>query len=224
MKTMSRLGLGLVLVLGLSVFLQAQTLTGSWTTRATIVASPVTLGIDSELVVTYNVSTWSFAANTALDETGWTRQRFVASGTLGEITFASTRHVRRRQTPRRSSRSGPTTATCPPVRSRRTAGTFSLRPGDVEFVLDGSGSLGAVDVRVVLRSATRRPPASATSAGKGVGITVEFPFCAEQSEATSTLTCGGFESTLRATKPASPTCRGSRSPRSCGSRSMRSRS
>ena len=61
--------LSLALVFGLGVASFAQTLSGSWETNIGIIPSPVALTIDSELIVTYAVSGWSFTSITTVNET-----------------------------------------------------------------------------------------------------------------------------------------------------------
>jgi len=89
MKKALVLSLAVVLGLGVASFAEG-VLSGSWDTTITIVPSPVSLAIDSELIVTYAVSGWAFTSDTVLDETGWLGQTFDATGALGAFVLGST--------------------------------------------------------------------------------------------------------------------------------------
>ena len=181
----------------------AQTLTGSWTTTATIVASPVTLGVETELVAQYSVSTWSFGLNTVLDETGWTRQSFSAAGTLDKVTLAS------RLTFSPASSSGlfsdwSTTATVA-LDGITGIGALSLTPGNVQLVLAASGSLGDVGLRGVATLGDVTPAGECDFGWRGVNLTVSLPFCCARVEASLDVGCDGFGSfTFRASRIAVP--------------------
>jgi hypothetical protein len=162
--------LSLALVLGLGVASFAQTLSGSWDTTITIVPSPVSLALDSELIVTYAVSGWTFTSDTVLDETGWVSQEFDVAGALGAFTVGSTLVF------------DPATVSFDSwevTGGLSLAGvtfdaTFTLEPGVTSLEIVGSGTAGNVEVSVDL------------TLGSGLGcdfdfnsivIDVGFPFC-----------------------------------------------
>jgi hypothetical protein len=181
----------LLLIFGLGVGSFAQTLTGSWGTAVAISASPVTVGIDSELVVNYSLETWSFGLDTVLDETGWTRQSFAASGTLGQLALAS-RLALAPSTPLAFFSQWTTTGTVT-LDGITTIGTFSLTPGNVQVVLDASGSIGDVGVRAVVTLGDTTPAGECDFGWQGVDITVDVPFCCGEIKSVLSVDCSGFE-------------------------------
>jgi hypothetical protein len=178
--------LSLAAVLGLGFASFAQTLTGSWDTYITIDPSPVAIGIDSELVVTYSVSGWSFTSITTIDETGWLGQSFEVGGALGAFTIGSELVF------------DPATVA---FDSWEVSGglnlagvafdaVFTLTPGVTELVITGSGSAGTVDVSVEV------------TFGSGLGcdfdfssvlINIGFPFCCAEISSEIYFTCEGFQ-------------------------------
>ncbi|MCX6092284.1 MAG: hypothetical protein NTX23_05405 [Candidatus Bipolaricaulota bacterium] len=184
--------LSLAVVLGLGVASFAQTLSGSWDTKIGITPqsaiTPVLLSIDSELVVTYTVSGWTFTSTTTLDETGWLDQTFEVGGALGAFTLGSTLDF------------APGTAAFQSwevtgglsLAGVTFTGVFTLLPGDVSFDLVGAGTAGAVDVTVDLLLGT--VGAGCDFNFNGVTVTVDFPFCCAKISSEISFTCAGFQS------------------------------
>ena len=163
--------LSLAAVLGLGFASFAQTLSGSWDTTIGITPTPVALSIDSELVVTYAVSGWSFTSTTVIDETGWLDQTFDVSGALGAFSLGSTLDFS----------TNPVGFTSWEVTGGLSlAGvsfdaTFTLVPGDTTLEIVASGSAGNVDVEVDITFGV--PGTSCDFDFAGVDITIGFPFC-----------------------------------------------
>lgn len=177
--------LSLAFVLGLGVASFAQTLSGSWDTTIGITPSPVALTIDSELIVTYAVSGWTFTSDTVLDETGWLEQSFDVGGALGAFTIGSTLVF------------DPAAVL---FESWEVTGglnlvgvvfeaTFTLEPGITGLEIVGSGSAGLVDVTVTL---TLGSGAGCDFDFAGVDIEVSFPFCCADVISTISFDCDGF--------------------------------
>jgi hypothetical protein len=179
--------LGLATVLGLGLASWAQALNGSWDTY--IIVDPVgpTVSIESTLEVTYTVSGWSFTSATVIDNTGWTEQYFVVSGSLGAFSIGSE-------------------LVFDPVLvlfdSWEVTGglslagvtfdaTFTLEPGVTGLIIEATGTAGTVDVGVVLT----------LGSGEGcdfdfssVVVTVDFPFCCALVESAIAFNClEGFD-------------------------------
>jgi hypothetical protein len=180
--------LSLAVVLGLGVASFAQTLTGTWDTTITITPAPIDLDIDSILTVTYSLSGWVFTSKTTIDETGWTDQTFAASGALGAFTIGSTLDF------------APNT---PAFESWKVTGglsiagvafdgSFTLTPGNVAVVLNGSGTAGLVALKVSLTFGT---PGNDLCDFNWTGITItgSFPFCCADVAFTLTFDCDGFD-------------------------------
>jgi len=193
--------LSLAVVLGLGVASFAQTLSGSWDTTITIIPSPVSLGIDSELIVTYAVSGWSFTSDTVLDEGGWTGQSFEVGGALGAFTLGSTLVF---------DPAGATFTSWEVVGGVSLAGvtfdgTFVLAAipageTDVMFEIVAAGTAGLVDVEVDVTFGSLYLDDDGLWAGvdgcdfdwAGVDITVGFPFCCAEIVSTISFDCDGF--------------------------------
>jgi hypothetical protein len=186
--------LSLAVVLGLGVASFAQTLSGSWDTTISITPTPiVTLGINSELIVTYSVSGWSFSSDTVLTELGWTGQHFDVSGALGAFTLGSTLTF------------APSTVTFTKwvvtgglsLAGVTFDGTFTLfgptttTPGTT-LKLVGAGSAGVVDVTATLNFGNTTTLACDFD-WTGVSIEVDFPFCCADVISTVTFNCLGFD-------------------------------
>ena len=180
-----------LLALSFGLASSAQVLSGSWTTVVTVDPSPVTLGIDSEAVVTYSVGTWSFASDTVLDETGWTGQSFAATGTLGLVTL-STRAAFAPANPAAFFSRWSTAATVTGT-GVTTIATFTLSPGNVELVMNVSGTLGLLDLRGVVTLGDVTPAGACDFGWQGVDLTMGFPFCCADVEANLSMGCDGFE-------------------------------
>jgi len=182
--------LSLALVLGLGVASFAQTLSGLWDTTATIVPSPVSLGIRSSLVVTYAVSGWSFSSRTLLTQVGWSSQGFGASGALGGFTLGSALTF----SPAATVAFASWTATGSLSLADMTfSGTFTLVPNNTKVVLVGSGTAGTVGVDVTV---TLGDPTAGTGCDlnwTGVDITVGFPFSCADVTSTVGFDCAGFK-------------------------------
>lgn len=147
--------------------------------------------IDSELVVNYNLEVWSFGFDTVLDETGWTRQSFAASGTLGRVALTSrlafapsnpSAFFTQWMTVGRLTLGGVT-----------TVGTFSLTPGDIRLSLDASGALGDVHVRAITTFGDITPAGRCDVGWQGVDIMVDFPLGCAEIRSTISFDCLGFE-------------------------------
>jgi hypothetical protein len=179
--------LSLAVVLGLGVASFAQTLSGSWDTTISIVPSPVTLGIDSELTVTYAVSGWSFSSITVLNETGWLGQSFEVGGALGAFTLGSTLVF----DPALVAFESLEVTGGLSLAGVTFDGTFTLEPGVTELVIVGAGSAGAVDVEIEL---TLGSGEGCDFDFAGVDITVGFPFCCADIASTISFDCDGFNS------------------------------
>ena len=179
--------LSLAVVLGLGFASFAQTLSGSWDTTISIVPSPVSLGLDSELIVTYAVSGWSFTSDTVIDETGWLEQEFAASGSLGAFTIGSTLVF----DPANVEFDSWKVASGLSLAGVTFDATFTLTPGVTKLEIVGSGSAGNVDVSVDL------------ILGSGAGcdfdfnsliIDIGFPFCCAEVASEIAFNCQtGFE-------------------------------
>jgi len=195
--------LSLVFVLGLGVASFAQTLSGSWNTTVTITPTPiVALGINSELIVTYAVSGWSFTSDSVIKETGWTKQKFDVAGSLGAFTIGSNLTFS-------TSPIGMTqwvTTGGLSLAGGTFEGKFVLVPTDTAFVLKGSGSAGLVDVSLALQlgSATynktlgiwEKAQTNSDACGfdfNNIDIKVDFPFCCADVSTEIYFTCDGFQ-------------------------------
>jgi hypothetical protein len=80
-------------ILGLGLVAFGQTLSGSWTTLITIDPQSQTQTFkyfDSEIVVEYALSGWTFGSLTVLDLGGWVDQEFSFGGALGAFTLGGT--------------------------------------------------------------------------------------------------------------------------------------
>jgi hypothetical protein len=195
--------LSLAVILGLGFASFAQTLTGSWNTTVKITPTPVvTLGITSNLVVTYSVSGWSFTSTSTVKETGWTAQKFDVTGSLGAFTIGSNLMF----TP------------APPAFLQwvTTAGvslagvTFDFKfvsvPADTAIVLKATGTAGNVNVAATLQlgsavqdSTTGLWSAHQTNSDQcgfdfnNIVIKVDFPFCCANVFSEIKFTCDGFQ-------------------------------
>jgi hypothetical protein len=178
--------LSLAVVLGLGVASFAQTLSGSWDTTITIVPSPVSLAIDTELIVTYAVSGWTFTSDTVIDNTGWTGQTFEVGGALGAFTLGSTLEF---------------DPTVPSFTSWEVTGglslagvtfdgTFTLEPGVTYLEIVAGGTAGSVDVGVEV---TFGDGLGCNFNFAGVVINVDFPFCCADIMSEIAFTCEGFD-------------------------------
>jgi len=200
--------LSLVMVLGLGVASFAQNLGGSWDTTITIdptLTAHPPIGISSELIVTYEVSGWSFTSDTTLTEAGWTGQAFVVAGSLGAFTLGSTLTF------------DPAGGLLNPLDffaswvvtgSLSLAGvsfdaTFASALHDVMLELKASGSAGLVDVGAVVTFGSLYIDASGDWKSHdqsfvcdfdwyGVDITVDFPFSCAVVASTISFDCAGF--------------------------------
>jgi hypothetical protein len=179
--------LSLAVVLGLGVASFAQTLSGSWdSTIGVNPGPPVVLTIDSELIVTYSISGWSFSSDTVLDETGWISQDFAVDGALGAFTIGSALVF---------DPVGPAFFTSWEVTGGLSLagvtfeGTFTLLPSVTTLELIGSGTAGAVDVTVDI---TFGDGLGCNFNFAGVDIEVDFPFCCADVISTISFDCTGF--------------------------------
>jgi hypothetical protein len=182
--------LSLAVVLGLGVASFAQTLSGSWDTTIGInpgspPTTPVSLTIDSELIVTYAVSGWTFTSDTVLDETGWKAQSFEVGGALGAFTIGSTLVF------------DPATVLFKSwavtgglsLAGVSFDGTFTLHPGHTLLEIVGAGSAGTVDVEV---DVTLGDGEGCNFDFGGIDIIVGFPFCCADIVSTISFDCLGF--------------------------------
>jgi len=206
--------LSLVFVLGLGVASLGQTLSGLWNTTVTIVPTPISLTLVSQLKVTYAVSGWSFTSDSLISNAGWTLQTFDASGALGAFTIGS-KLIFDPQFPAMIEwvvNGGVSLA------GVTFDGTFVSVPGDTAFIIGASGSAGLVDVSVDLKLGTAwydedgigawyganynylQAWYAAAQNGDGCGfdfngvvIDVSFPFCCAEVNAELAFTCLGFD-------------------------------
>jgi len=196
--------LSLAVVLGLGVASFAQTLSGSWTTTVGIEPSPVVLTIDSELIVTYAVSGWSFTSDTLIDSTGWYGQTFTVDGALGAFTLGSTLDF----------------PPFPPAFNYwlvtgglSLAGvtfdaTFGLVPNNTSLDIVASGTAGSVTVgaavsfgdpifdangAVLVYDEETDPGYGCDFDWHGITITVDFPFCCATIASEIVFDCTGFQ-------------------------------
>jgi hypothetical protein len=178
--------LSLAAVLGLGFASFAQTLSGSWDTTITIIPSPVSLAIDSELVITYAVSGWTFTSDTVIDETGWLAQSFEVGGSLGAFTIGSALVF------------DPATVAFDSwevtgglsLAGVAFDGTFTLEPGVATLEIEGSGSAGDVDVSVDLTLGG----IDCNLGFSSLVIDISFPFCCAEVMSEIAFNCQtGFE-------------------------------
>ena len=196
--------LSLVMVLGLGVASFAQTLSGSWDTTITIDPTTPTIGISSELIVTYEVSGWSFTSDTKLTDAGWQGQTFVVGGSLGAFTLGSTLTFDPTALPADFFSSWVVTGGLSLAGVSFDA-TFASALHDVMLELKASGSAGLVDVGAVVTFGslyidaagdwatydTGNPP-TCDFDWYGVDITVDFPFSCAVVASTISFDCAGF--------------------------------
>ena len=179
--------LSLVVVLGLGVASFAQTLSGTWDTTITITPAPaITLGIHSELIVTYAVSGWAFSSDTVLTDTGWSSQSFKVNGTLGAFTLGSVLDFdplavafKQWEVTGGLSLAGVT-----------FSGDFVLIPNVTTLDLIGSGTAGTVTVKGDLKLGSG---VGCNFDFNGVTIDVGFPFCCANVTSEINITCAGFQ-------------------------------
>jgi len=208
--------LSLAVVLGLGIASFAQTLSGSWDTTVTIQPGIlVQLGIDSELIVTYAVSGWTFTSDTVLDETGWQTQEFNVGGALGAFTLTSNLEFDpihaafdSWQVSGGLSLAG-VTFDALFVLTNDSLQTESVGVNDTALQLTGSGTAGNVDVSVTLALGSAVQDVDPTSPGyldewyvvddvcdfdfNGVTIGVTFPFCCAEITSEIAFNCDGFD-------------------------------
>jgi len=179
--------LSLAVVLGLGVASFAQTLSGSWDTTVSITPTPVvTLGIDSELIVTYAVSGWSFTSDTTLDETGWQGQEFDVSGALGAFTLGSTLIF----DPASVEFTSWEVTGGLSIAGVNFSADFTLEPGVTSLEITGSGTAGNVDVSIDLTLGG----VDCNLTFNEVVIDVGFPFCCADVLSEIAFNCeDGFE-------------------------------
>jgi hypothetical protein len=179
--------LSLAVLFGLGVAAFGQTLSGEWDTTVSIVPTPVSLGLDSTLTVTYAISGWTFTSYSVLDETGWTDQTFDVGGALGAFTLGSFLDLN----PAGSFDEWEVTA------GVSIAGvTFGLDwdlTDDLAVTLSGSGSAGLVTVGADIYFGD--PAVDGCDLNwTGIDITVDFPFCCADVASTISFNCDGFDS------------------------------
>jgi hypothetical protein len=180
--------LGLALVLGVGAASFAQTLSGSWDSTVSIVPSPVALGIRSELIVTYAMSGWTFSSDTVLTDAGWASQHFDASGALGGFTLGSTLVFN----PATVAFTSWTATGALSLAGVTFSGTFTVKPGDTQFVLRGAGTAGtvAIDATVTLGGDN---DGICDFDWSGVVVGATFPFCCGDITSTISFDCDGFD-------------------------------
>jgi hypothetical protein len=181
------LALGLALVLGVGVASFAQTLSGSWDSAVSIVPSPVSLGIRSELIVAYAMSGWSFSSDTVLTDAGWASQRFDASGALGGVTLGSALTF----DPASVAFASWTVTSSASLAGVSLSGTFTLLTNNAKLVLGVSGTAGMVDARAAVTFGDQNLP-GCDYHWAGVDITVGFPFSCADVSSTVSFDCDGF--------------------------------
>jgi len=178
--------LSLAAVLGLGFASFAQTLSGSWDTTISIVPSPVSLGIDSELIVTYAVSGWSFTSDTVIDETGWLAQEFGVAGSLGAFTIGSTLVF----DPAAVAFDSWEVTGGLSLAGVTFDGTFTLEPGVTSLEIVASGTAGNVDVSAILNLGG----VDCSFDFSDLVIDISFPFCCAEIASEIAFNCQtGFE-------------------------------
>jgi hypothetical protein len=179
----------MVLGLGVASF-GVETLSGSWDTTITIVPTPLTLGIESNLEVTYSVSGWAFTSITGLTDAGWDTQTFGVTGSLGAFVLTSLLTF------------DPTAA--PDFFDSWVVTTEMSIIGvmfDVTFTLDGTGT--ALDLGISIPAGSTVDVTVDVSFGdplsldcdfdwQGIDITVDFPFNCALVSSTISFDCDGF--------------------------------
>jgi len=179
--------LSLAVLFGLGVAAFAQTLSGEWDTTVSIVPTPVSIGLDSTLTVTYALSGWTFTSYSELDETGWQDQTFDVGGALGAFTLGSFLDL----DPAGAFDEWEVTA------GVSIAGvTFGLDwdlTDDLAVTLSGSGTAGLVTVGADIYFGD--PAVDGCDLNwTGIDITVDFPFCCADVAGTISFDCDGFQS------------------------------
>jgi len=209
MKKALVLSLVAVLCLGAASF--AQTLTGKWNTTVTIIPSPVSLSIKSELAVTYSISGWAFTSDTILKDTGWKNQKFDVTGTLGAFTLNSDLVF----APSTLQMIQWVTSTELSLAGVDLTAKFVSVPGDVALLFTGKGTAGNVDVSATLKLGSAWYDSDGVGvwytsdygypqywyAGdescdfdfQSIDITLGFPFCCADVTAEVYFTCAGFQ-------------------------------
>jgi hypothetical protein len=185
------LALGLALVLGLGVASFAQTFNGSWNTAITIVPSPLTPAINTELIVTYAVNGWSLSSDTSLTQAGWSAQVFSAKGVLGAFTLGSTLTF---SPATLTFSSWSTTGGLSLVGTTfdgTLASTFTLTPDNTDLKIVSRGTAGGLDIDVTVTFGA--PLGSLCDFGwTGATIGIGFPFCCTDVTSTIAYDCTGF--------------------------------
>jgi hypothetical protein len=178
--------LSLAAVLGLGFASFAQTLSGSWDTSIIIDPAVPTVTIESELVVTYAVSGWSFTSTTAVDGTGWTDQAFEVVGALGAFSIGSSLVF----DPVLVAFDSWEVTTGLSLAGVAIDGTFTLEPGVTTLVLEANGTAGSVNVGVDLTLGG----VDCSFDFSEVVITVDFPFCCAEISSEIAFNCEeGFD-------------------------------
>jgi hypothetical protein len=182
--------LSLAAVLGLGFASFAQTLSGSWDTTIGIQPGPpVVLSIDSELIVTYAVSGWSFTSDTVVDETGWTKQHFDVSGSLGAFSLGSVLTF---------NPTGGAFTSWVVDGGLSLAGVtfdaaFTLVPNNTKLVITAGGAAGTVDVGATITFGDTDGVDGCDLDFASVLINVGFPFCCADVASEIYFTCAGFQ-------------------------------
>jgi len=197
MKKALVLSLVAVLCLGAASF--AQTLSGKWNTTVTIIPSPVSLSINSELIVTYSISGWSFTSDTVLTQAGWQSQDFTVVGTLGAFTINSDLVF----DPATLSMIQWVSSTELSLAGVDLTAKFVSVPGDTALILTGAGTAGNVTVSADLTLGTayyntddgiwEAGDGNCGFAYQGIDFTLTFPFCCADVTAGVDFTCAGFQ-------------------------------
>ncbi|MEW5827162.1 MAG: hypothetical protein AB1778_10070 [Candidatus Bipolaricaulota bacterium] len=165
----------------------AQTLSGSWDTSVTIVPSPVSLSLESNLTVNYAVGDWTFASKTVALETGWFDQQFTATGVLGGFTVGSTLDL----DPDNAAFDRWELFSGTVLADIAFDVTFTLLPGDLQVRLSGTGTIEALRLTAAMTF-------GATGGGcdldwVGASLTGSFTLCCADVDAVLALNCSGFD-------------------------------
>jgi len=179
--------LSLVVLFGLGVAAFADSLSGTWDTTIMMTFPGPTIGLDSTLDVTYEVSGWTFTSSTTIDETGWTDQTFDVGGALGAFTLGSFLDLD----------PAGTFDEWEVIAGVSIAGvTFGLDwdlTDDLAVTLSGSGTAGLVTVGADIYFGD--PAVAGCDLNwTGVDITIDFPFCCADVAGTISFDCTGFNS------------------------------
>ncbi len=204
MKRGAGAALGVVAIFCCAVAVSGQSLSGQWNTTIDITPSPVTLTLESQVVITYEVSGWSFRSDSLFEEVGWSRQTFSSSGMLGLFSLAS-QATFSPGTPFALFSQWSSTASLTEGDAIYVA-TLSLTPSAIQLLLDARATLGEVTTHAAMTFGDLIPGGPCAFDWQGVEVEVDFPFACAVAAASISFDCDGFdEATFRVNDIAVPT-------------------